>query len=67
MKNFIKILSILAIIGIVIVGCLLVLDVVTSAESKDILQKTLLVLGIVALGGVAVSFFSRTDKNPSQS
>lgn len=65
MKNFIKILSILAILGVVIVGCLLVLDVVSSTESKDILQKTLLVLGIVALGGVVVSFFSRAG-SPDQ-
>ena len=60
MKNFLKIIAILAIIGIVIVIALLVLDVIDTAETKDILLKTMLVLGIIALGGLSVSFLAKT-------
>jgi len=58
MKNFIRMIVVLAIISIVIISCLLVFDVVSYVETKDILQKVLLALGIVALGGAGISFVS---------
>ncbi len=60
MQNFLKVIVILAVIGIVILSTLFVLDVAVAAEVKDTLQKTLLVLAIVALGGLAVGLISRT-------
>src|SRR3989344_2244121 len=41
MQGFLKIIAILAIIGIVLISILFVLDAVTSIEVKDILQKVL--------------------------
>jgi len=60
MQNFLKIIVILIIIGIIIVSSLFVLDAVTSTEMKDILQKTLLILSLVALGGLIVGLISRS-------
>ncbi|MBI5400764.1 MAG: hypothetical protein HZB12_01455 [Candidatus Yonathbacteria bacterium] len=60
MQGFLKIIAILAIIGIVIIASLFVLDVVTSAEVKDMLLKVLIMLGILALGGVSVSFLTKS-------
>lgn len=60
MTNFLKAVGILAIIGIVVISSLFVLDVVTASETREILQKVLLVLGILALGGVAASFVARS-------
>lgn len=54
-----KIIAILAVIGIVIIASLFVLDVVNVVEMKDFLRKTLLVLTIVAVGGTAVSLLSK--------
>lgn len=54
-----KIIAILAVIGIVIIASLFVLDIVNTAQMNEFLQKTLLVLTIVAVGGVAVSFLSK--------
>lgn len=48
-----------AVVGIVLVAVFFVLDVVTSVEVKETLQKVLLVLGIVALGGVSISFLAK--------
>jgi len=59
MQNFLKTIVILAVVCIIIVSSLFVLDVVTSEEVRDILQKTLLVLSIVALGGLIVGLISR--------
>lgn len=59
MQNLIKIIAILAIMGIVIVSTLLVLGVVDATETKDILLKTMLVLGVVALGGLGISFLAK--------
>lgn len=58
MKSFIRMIVVLAIISIVIISCLLVFDVASYAETKDTLQKVLLALGIVALGGAVISFVS---------
>ncbi len=49
-------IAILAIIGIVVISSLFVLDVITSADVKEVLQKVLLVLGIIALGGGGIFF-----------
>lgn len=59
MQSFMKIIAILAVIGIVIIASLFVLDIVNTAQMNEFLQKTLLVLTIVAVGGVAVSFLSK--------
>jgi len=59
MQGFLKIITIVAIVGVVIVATLFVLDLATSTEAKEVLQKVLLVLGIVALGGVSVSFLTK--------
>lgn len=59
MTNFIKLVVIVAVVGIVVVGSLFVFDVVTAAETKDILQKVLVVLGIVVLGGLVIGALSR--------
>jgi len=61
MQNFLKTVVILAIIGIVVIALLFVLDVVNIGEVKDTLQKTLLVLGVVALGGVIVGLIARSQ------
>ena len=60
MQNFLKVIVVLAVIGIVVVSALFVLDVAVAEEVKDTLQKTLLILAIVALGGLAVGWISRT-------
>jgi len=59
MHNFIKIIAIGAVIGIVIISSLFVLDVVDASEMKEYLQKTLFVLSIVALGGIIISALSK--------
>jgi len=56
MQGFLKMIAILAIIGIVVISSLFVLDVITSADVKEVLQKVLLVLGIIALGGGGIFF-----------
>ncbi|KKT30768.1 MAG: hypothetical protein UW27_C0002G0112 [Parcubacteria group bacterium GW2011_GWA1_44_13] len=58
MQGFLKIVSTLAIIGIVIIALMFVLDIVTTAEVKETLTKVLLVLVVLALGGVSVSFLT---------
>ncbi len=60
MVNFIRIMAVLALVGIVIIASLFVFDIASFAESKEALQKILLVLGIVALGGMATSFIVKT-------
>lgn len=62
MKGFLKVISLIAVLGVVVIGVLFVLDVVTSMEVKDTLQKVLLVLGIIALGGMAVSFITKSGE-----
>lgn len=59
MQNIFKIVTMFAVIGIVLVAVLFVLDLATSTEVKDALQKVLLVLGIVALGGMSISFLAK--------
>ena len=59
MQGILKIITMIAIVGIVIVSIFFVLDIATSAEVKEILQKVLLVLGIVVLGGVSISFLTK--------
>ena len=56
MQGILKIITMFAIVGIVLVAIFFVLDLATSTEVKDTLQKVLLVLGIVALGGMSISF-----------
>lgn len=60
MINFIRFVAVLALVGVVVIATLFVLDASSLAESKEALQKTLLVLGIVALGGIATSFIVKT-------
>ncbi len=60
MANFIKLIVVVAVVGIITVSALFVFDVVTAAETKDVLQKVLIVLGIVALGGVVIGVLSRS-------
>ena len=62
MQGFIKIVSIIAIIGIVIIGIFFVLDIVNSAEMKQVLIKVALVLGLLTVGGVGISFLSKKGK-----
>ncbi|MFZ2831923.1 MAG: hypothetical protein WAZ40_02120 [Minisyncoccia bacterium] len=59
MQGFIKIISTIAIVGVVVIAIMFVLDIASIAEVKETLAKTLLVLGIVALGGVSVSFLTK--------
>jgi len=59
MQNFLKIIVILAVISIVVISVLFVLDVAAAEEVRDTLQKTLLALAIVALGGLVVGLISR--------
>ncbi len=59
MQNFLKIIGILAVIGITIIATLFVLDIVTVAETKDVLMKVLLVLVILGLGGFTILFFTQ--------
>lgn len=62
MQGFLKIISLVAIIGVVIIAIFFVLDITTSVDVKEVLKKVLLVLGIVALGGVGVSFLTKTKE-----
>ena len=62
MQGFLKIVSTLAIIGIVIIALMFVLDFSTTEEVKETLTKFLLVLGVLALGGVGISFLSKTKE-----
>lgn len=62
MQNFLKVIVILAIIGIVTIALLFVLDIATLSESREVLQKVLLILGIIALGGLAVGLISSRSK-----
>lgn len=59
MQGILKIITMIAIVGIVIVAIFFVLDIVTSTEVKETLQKVLLVLGVVVLGGVSISFLAK--------
>lgn len=59
MQNFLKVMGVLAIIGITIIATLFVLDIVTGVETKDILTKVLLVLAVLAISGTAISFFQQ--------
>jgi len=59
MQGILKIITMIAIVGIVIVSIFFVLDIATSADVKEILQKVLLVLGSVVLGGVSISFLTK--------
>jgi len=59
MQGILKIITMFAVVGIVLVAIFFVLDVVTSVEVKETLQKVLLVLGIIALGGVSISFLAK--------
>ena len=61
MRNFIRIIAVLATIGIVVIASLVVFDVVSFSESKDALQKVLFTLGIVALGGIIISVISKNE------
>ncbi len=61
MQGFLKTVALVAIIGIVIIASLFVLDMVTSVEARDMLQKVLLVLGLVALGGIAITALTRKN------
>lgn len=63
MKNFLKVVTLLAIIGIAIIASLFVLDVTPIEEIKDTLQKFLLVLAILALSGLAIDFIFGRKKN----
>lgn len=65
MQGFIKIISTIAILGVVIIAVMFVLDVVTTTEIKETLTKVILVLGIVALGGVGISFLTNTKEPTS--
>lgn len=60
MQGFLKIVSVLAIIGVVIIALMFVLDFSTTEEVKETLTKVLLVLGVVALGGIVISFLTQT-------
>jgi hypothetical protein len=60
MKNFIKVIAIIAVIGVMVITSLFVLDVVSAADTKDLLQKIVLVLSIVAFGGFVISLLSKT-------
>jgi len=62
MTMFLKSLTVVAVVGIVVIAGMFVLDLVGTAEMRDALQKILLLLGIFALGGLAVSFVSRPGK-----
>ncbi|OIO30491.1 hypothetical protein AUJ77_02860 [Candidatus Nomurabacteria bacterium CG1_02_43_90] len=62
MQGFIKIVFIIAIIGIVIIGIFFVLDIVNSAEMKQVLIKVALVLGLLTVGGIGISFLSKKGK-----
>ena len=62
MQGFLKIISTLAIIGIVIIAIMFVLDIVNSVGVKEVLKKVLLVLSIVALGGVSISFLAKREE-----
>lgn len=59
MQGFLKIIAMLAIIGIVIISSLFVLDAVTSEEVREMLLNVVLVLGIVALGGSIISLLAK--------
>lgn len=59
MQGFLKIVSTIAILGIVIIAIMFILDIVSTEEVKDTLTKVLLVLAVVTLGGVGVSFMSK--------
>lgn len=65
MHGFLKVIVTLAVLGVVGIAILFVLDVVTSIEVKEALQKVLLVLGIITLGGVTISFLSKTGSDSS--
>ena len=57
MLSLVKAIGVVAVIGVVIIASLFVLDFVDAVEMRDLLQKILLVLSIIALGGIAISFF----------
>lgn len=58
MSGFIKSSLIIAIILLAIGASLLILDIVSSMEVRDILQKTFLVLGVFVVAGWIISLLS---------
>ncbi len=61
MKNFLRVVAVLAVVGIVVIAGLFVFDVVSVADTRDALQRVLLMLGVVALGGLAVSMLTHQE------
>ncbi len=60
MTGFLKMIALLAVLGIVVISSLFVLDIVTGEQTKELLVKVLLVLGIIALGGLGSSVLMRS-------
>jgi len=60
MAVFIKSIGVIAIVGVVVVASLFLLDVIEAPETRDILSKIMYILGVFALGGISISFVSRT-------
>lgn len=59
MQGFLKIVSTVALLGVVIIALMFVLDMVNTEEVKETMTKVLLVLAVITLGGVGASFLSK--------
>ncbi|MFH1401984.1 MAG: hypothetical protein ABIG40_03430 [Parcubacteria group bacterium] len=63
MGNIIKFSKLAAIIGVFIsalIAISLVLDLISTSETREILTKTLLVIGILTLASIVINFISKT-------
>jgi len=59
MKNFSKIIATLAVVSIVLIALLFVFDLVQAEEMRNMLQRILFALALVALGGLGISVLSQ--------
>ena len=55
-------IGMLSIVSVVLIAILFVFDMVQTAEMRDMLQKILFALALVALGGFGVSVLTQSSK-----
>ena len=60
MRNFAKIIAMLSVVSVVLIALLFVFDFVQAEEMRDMLQKILLALALVALGGFGILVLSQS-------
>jgi ABC-type multidrug transport system permease subunit len=58
----IKSIGVIVIVGVVVIAIPFFLGVIEAPETRDILSKIMYIFGVFALGGVSLSFISRSEQ-----